>query len=92
MDPLYRTYRTCYSVGYDVGGKMLRTSSNSWWGYSDPEKSSEKDDIFFETCFYNYDLQIDHASPFVVDLPSREVNVGLTSNNFSLSHLQRFGR
>lgn len=92
LEPLQRTFRTCYSVGYDVAGNMLRTTSNIWWGYGDPENPEGRDDIFFETCYYAYDLQLDHASPYVVDLPGRKFNVGFTPDRFSIGYLQRVGR
>lgn len=94
-DPLeadHRTWRTLYSVGYDVSGKMLKSCWNSWYGYGDSAKGRGKDDVFYEMCYGCYDLQIDHSSPWPVNLPGRSFNVGFTPERFSIGYLQKFGR
>ena len=92
MDPNHRTWRTLYSVGYDVSGQLLKSCWNAWWGYGDPEKPEGTEDIFYEMCYGCYDIQIDHSSPWPVNLPGRKFNVGFTPERFSIGYLQKFGR
>jgi hypothetical protein len=92
MDPNHRTWRTLYSVAYDVSGQLLKNCWNAWWGYGDPEKPEGTEDIFYEMCYGCYDIQIDHASPWPVNLPGRKFNVGFTPERFSIGYLQKFGR
>jgi len=92
MDPAYRTYRTMYSVGYDVKGELLKNCWNSWYGYGNPEQPAGTEDIFYEMCYGCYDIQIDHSSPWPVHLPGRSFNVGFTPERFSVGYLQKFGK
>lgn len=92
LDPWHRTWRTLYSVGYDVNGQLMKSCWNCWYGYGNPDKPAETKDIFYESCYGCYDIQIDHSSPWPVDLPGRLFNVGFTADRFSISYLQKFGK
>lgn len=92
MEPVHRTWRTLYSVAYDISGKLMKSCWNSWYGYGDPEQPQGTEDIFYEMCYGCYDNQIDHSSPWPVNLPGRKFNVGFTPERFSIGYLQKFGK
>jgi hypothetical protein len=91
-DPLHRTFRTMYSVAYDIKGELLKNCWNAWWGYGAPGKLEETKDIFYEACYGCYDIQIDHVANWPVNMPGRSFNVGFTPERFSVGYLQKFGR
>ena len=92
MDPNHRTWRTLYSVAYDISGKLMKSCWNSWYGYGEPDKGRGEADVFYETCYGCYDHQIDHSAAWPVNLPGRSFNVGFTPERFSIGYLQKFGR
>lgn len=92
VDAYHRTWRTLYSVAYDVQGVLLKSVWNCYYGYGEPEKGRGIADVHYETCYGCYDHQIDHSSPWVVDLPSRKFNAGFTPERFSIGYLQKVGR
>jgi hypothetical protein len=74
---------------YDLQGKLWKTTQNYFYGYGDGKTL----DLLshYETDFYTYDHQADHASPWHIDLTHRKFNVGFTPERFSTKYLQRFG-
>ncbi len=83
----------CWKSGladaYDLEGKLWKTTQNYFYGYGDGRLL----DLFshYETDFYTYDHQRDHASPWHIDLPYRKFNVGFSAERFSTKYLQRYG-
>jgi hypothetical protein len=74
---------------YDLQGKLWKTTQNYFYGYGDGKVLDLTS--HFETDFYTYDHQADHASPWHIDFPHRKFNVGFTPERFSTKYLQRYG-
>jgi len=74
---------------YDLEGKLWKTTQNYFYGYGNGRVL----DLYshYETDFYTYDHQRDHASPWHIDLPFRKFNVGFPAERFSTKYLQRYG-
>jgi len=83
----------CWKSGladaYDQQGRLWKTTQNYFYGYGDGRML----DLLshYETDFYTYDHQRDHASPWFIDLPYRKFNVGFSAERFSTKYLQRYG-
>ncbi|HOO40008.1 MAG TPA: DUF1329 domain-containing protein [Syntrophales bacterium] len=83
----------CWKSGladaYDLRGRLWKTTQNYFYGYGDGQML----DLLshYETDFYTYDHQRDHASPWLIDLPYRKFNVGFPAERFSTKYLQRYG-
>jgi len=74
---------------YDAQGKLWKTTQNLFYGYGDGKVLDLM--AHYETDFYTYDHQADHASPWHIDFPHRKFNVGFTPERFSTKYLQRYG-
>jgi len=74
---------------YDLQGKLWKTTQNYFYGYGDGKVLDLM--AHYETDFYTYDHQADHASPWHIDFPHRKFNVGFTPERFSTKYLQRYG-
>ncbi|HOO41096.1 MAG TPA: DUF1329 domain-containing protein [Syntrophales bacterium] len=83
------SWKSGLADAYDLQGKLWKTTQNYFYGYGDGKVM----DLLshFETDFYTYDHQADHASPWHIDLAHRKFNVGFTPERFSTKYLQRFG-
>lgn len=83
------SWKSGLADAYDVQGKLWKTTQNYFYGYGDGKVLDLL--AHYETDFYNYDHQSDHASPWHIDCPHRKFNVGFTPERFSTKYLQRYG-
>ncbi|HOO40929.1 MAG TPA: DUF1329 domain-containing protein [Syntrophales bacterium] len=74
---------------YDLQGKLWKTTQNYFYGYGDGKSLDLLSN--YETDFYTYDHQADHASPWHIDQVYRKLNVAFTPERFSTKYLQRYG-
>ena len=82
-------WKSGMGVAYDLQGKLWKTTQNYWYGYGDGKILDLL--THFENDYYTYDHQIDHSSPWNIDLPHRKFNYGFTPERFSTKYLQRYG-
>ena len=83
------SWKSNLADAYDLQGKLWKTTQNYFYGYGDGKVL----DLLshFETNYYTYDHQSDHASPWHIDFLHRQFNKGFKPERFSTKYLQRFG-
>lgn len=83
------SWKSNLADAYDLQGKLWKTTQNHFYGYGDGKVLDLM--AHFETDYYTYDHQSDHASPWHIDFPHRKFNAGFTPERFSTKFLQRYG-
>ncbi len=82
-------WKSGMGVAFDSQGRLWKTTQNYFYGYGDGKVLDKN--AHYESDFYTYDHQIDHASPWHIDFAHRKFNVGFKPNRFSTKYLQRYG-
>jgi hypothetical protein len=83
------SWKSNLADAYDLQGRLWKTTQNHFYGYGDGRVLDLT--AHFETDYYTYDHQSDHASPWYIDFPNRKFNKGFTPDRFSTKFLQRYG-
>jgi len=83
------SWKSGFAQAFDKQGKLWKTTQNYFYGYGDGKVLDKLS--HYETDFYTYDHQLDHASPWHIDFPHRKFNVNFKPKRFSTKYLQRYG-